>query len=100
MHHQQDLFRMGGLRAKMPITFWTMVIATLCIMGFPRTSGFFSKDEILYLAYLQEPRALRHGAGRGGLHGLLHVAADGPGLLGRAPGPPRLRARPREPGRP
>ena len=55
LHHQQDLFRMGGLKAKMPITFWTMVIATLCIMGFPGTSGFFSKDEILYLAYLKSP---------------------------------------------
>ncbi len=55
LHHQQDLFKMGGLKAKMPITFWTMVIATLCIMGFPGTSGFFSKDEILYLAYLKSP---------------------------------------------
>jgi len=55
LHHQQDLFRMGGLKAKMPVTFWTMVIATLCIMGFPGTSGFFSKDEILYLAFLKSP---------------------------------------------
>ena len=55
LHHQQDLFRMGGLKAKLPITFWTMLIATLCIMGFPGTSGFFSKDEILYLTYLKSP---------------------------------------------
>ena len=55
LHHQQDLFRMGGLKAKMPITFWTMLIATFCIMGFPGTSGFFSKDEILYLTYLKSP---------------------------------------------
>jgi len=55
MHHEQDLFKMGGLKAKMPITFWTMLIATLCIIGFPGTSGFASKDEILYLAYLQSP---------------------------------------------
>jgi NADH-quinone oxidoreductase subunit L len=55
MHHQQDLFRMGGLRSKMPVTFWTMVIATLCIMGFPGTSGFFSKDEILALAFAKSP---------------------------------------------
>ena len=55
LHHQQDLFKMGGLKAKMPITFWTMAIATLCIMGFPGTSGFFSKDEILYLAFLKSP---------------------------------------------
>ncbi len=55
LHHQQDLFKMGGLRNKLPITFWTMLIATLAIMGFPGFSGFFSKDEILYLAYLKSP---------------------------------------------
>ena len=55
LHHQQDLFRMGGLKARMPVTFWTMAVATLCIMGFPGTSGFFSKDEILYLAYQKSP---------------------------------------------
>ena len=55
MHHEQDLFKMGGLRAKMPITFWTMLVATLAIIGFPGTSGFASKDEILYLAYLKNP---------------------------------------------
>ena len=55
MHHEQDLFRMGGLKKKLPITFWTMLIATLCIMGIPGFSGFFSKDEILYLAFLKSP---------------------------------------------
>ncbi|MCE1229105.1 MAG: NADH-quinone oxidoreductase subunit L [Firmicutes bacterium] len=55
MHHEQDLFKMGGLRKKLPITFWTMLIGTLAIMGFPGFSGFFSKDEILYLAYLKSP---------------------------------------------
>jgi len=55
MHHEQDLFKMGGLKAKMPATFWTMLVATLAIIGFPGTSGFASKDEILYLAYLKNP---------------------------------------------
>ncbi len=55
MHHEQDLFKMGGLKAKTPITFATMFIATLAIMGFPPFSGFFSKDEILYLAFLKSP---------------------------------------------
>jgi len=55
MHHEQDLFKMGGLKAKMPLTFWTMLAATLAIIGFPGTSGFASKDEILYLAYLKSP---------------------------------------------
>ncbi len=55
LHHEQDLFRMGGLKKKLPITFITMLIATLAIMGLPPFSGFFSKDEILYLAFLKSP---------------------------------------------
>ena len=55
MHHEQDLFKMGGLKSKLPITFGTMLVATLAIIGFPGTSGFASKDEILYLAYLHNP---------------------------------------------
>ncbi len=48
-HHTdpQDIRNMGGLRAKMPVTFWTFVIYTLAISGVPLTSGFLSKDEIL-----------------------------------------------------
>jgi NADH-quinone oxidoreductase subunit L len=45
--HSQDIFEMGGLRKKMPITFWTFLIATLAIAGVPGFSGFFSKDMIL-----------------------------------------------------
>jgi NADH-quinone oxidoreductase subunit L len=55
MHHEQDLFKMGGLKNKTKITFITMLAGTVAIMGFPGTSGFFSKDEILYLAYLKSP---------------------------------------------
>jgi NADH-quinone oxidoreductase subunit L len=43
----QDIRTMGGLRRKMPVTFWTFVIYTLAISGVPLTSGFLSKDEIL-----------------------------------------------------
>jgi NADH-quinone oxidoreductase subunit L len=48
-HHTdpQDIRNMGGLKAKMPITFWTFVVFTLAISGVPFTSGFLSKDEIL-----------------------------------------------------
>jgi NADH-quinone oxidoreductase subunit L len=48
-HHTdaQDIRNMGGLRKKMPITFWTFVMFTLAISGVPLTSGFLSKDEIL-----------------------------------------------------
>jgi len=51
MSGEQDMRNMGGLRKKMPITFYTMVIATLAIVGFPGFSGFFSKDEILWKAF-------------------------------------------------
>jgi len=47
MHHEQDLRRMGGLRKYMPITFITAWAGTLALMGFPGTSGFYSKDAIL-----------------------------------------------------
>ena len=48
-HHTdaQDIRNMGGLRKKMPITFWTFLMYTLAISGIPLTSGFLSKDEIL-----------------------------------------------------
>ena len=51
MHHEQDMRKMGGLLKKMPITGWAFIFATLAIMGFPGTSGFFSKDEILEKAF-------------------------------------------------
>ena len=47
LHHEQDIWRMGGLRQKMPVTFWTFLIGTLALCGVPPLSGFFSKDEIL-----------------------------------------------------
>jgi NADH-quinone oxidoreductase subunit L len=50
MHHAQDLKDMGGLRRKMPVTFWTFVISTLALAGVPFTSGFLSKDAILLQA--------------------------------------------------
>jgi len=50
--HTNDMFKMGGLRKKMPITFWTFLIATLAISGVPLFSGFFSKDAILTSALI------------------------------------------------
>ena len=47
MGGEQDMRKMGGLRNKIPVTFWTMLMATLAIAGAPGFSGFFSKDEIL-----------------------------------------------------
>jgi NADH-quinone oxidoreductase subunit L len=48
----QDMRNMGGMRKYMPLTYWTFVAATCAIAGLPLTSGFFSKDEILYRAYV------------------------------------------------
>ncbi|MBV5316653.1 MAG: NADH-quinone oxidoreductase subunit L [Desulfobulbaceae bacterium] len=50
LHHQQNIWKMGGLKSKMPKTYFTMVIGALALSGCPPFSGFFSKDEILYSA--------------------------------------------------
>ena len=52
---EQDMRNMGGLRAKLPVTFATMLIGTLAISGLPPFAGFFSKDEILAHVYEQNP---------------------------------------------
>jgi len=52
LHGQQDIFKMGGLRKKMPVTSLTFLVSTLAIAGIPPLSGFFSKDEILTSAFL------------------------------------------------
>ncbi len=52
MHHEQDIMKMGGLKKYMPITYRTFFIGTLAISGIPFLSGFFSKDEILWFAFL------------------------------------------------
>lgn len=52
MHHEQDVKYMGGLKKYMPITYWTFLLASLSISGVPGLAGFFSKDEILAMAYV------------------------------------------------
>ena len=49
---EQDMRNMGGLRKKLPVTFWTMTAAVFAIAGFFPFAGFFSKDAILYAAFL------------------------------------------------
>jgi len=52
---EQDMRNMGGLRKKIPVTFWTLMCAAVAISGVPPTSGFFSKDAILVAAYHHAP---------------------------------------------
>src|SRR5687768_13077217 len=47
MHHEQDIRKMGGLSKYLPITYWTSVVGTLALIGFPGFSGFFSKDALI-----------------------------------------------------
>jgi len=47
MHHEQDIRKMGGIKKYMPITYWTALIGSLALIGFPGSSGFFSKDLLI-----------------------------------------------------
>jgi NADH-quinone oxidoreductase subunit L len=58
MHHEQDVFKMGGLRSRLPFTFAVMLIGALALSAFPFTSGYYSKDQILHLAYATGHRDL------------------------------------------
>ena len=52
LHHEQDFRKMGGLKDKLPVTYWTFVIGSLALAGFPLTAGFFSKDELLLSSWM------------------------------------------------
>lgn len=55
MHHEQDMFKMGGLRKRLPVVFWTFLIGAMSLSALPLVSaGFFSKDLILYDVWASE----------------------------------------------
>ncbi len=54
MHHEQDIRNMGGLKDKIPFTYFAMVIGTLALTGFPLTAGYFSKDAIIESAFVSQ----------------------------------------------
>ncbi len=55
LHEEQDIWRMGGLVKKIPLTFWTFAIGMLALIGCPPFAGFFSKDYVLSVAYAYHP---------------------------------------------
>jgi NADH-quinone oxidoreductase subunit L len=54
LHHEQDIWKMGNLRKKMPVTYWTFLVGTLALAGMIPFSGFYSKDAILAKAIEQQ----------------------------------------------
>src|SRR5450631_4315111 len=61
MHHEQDMRKMGGLKARMPVTYWTSLIGALALIGTPFFSGFYSKDALIDAVH----GSTRFGAGYG-----------------------------------
>ncbi|MCH7538186.1 MAG: NADH-quinone oxidoreductase subunit L [Proteobacteria bacterium] len=68
MHHEQDIRKMGGIRKYMPITYWTALIGSLALIGFPGSSGFFSKDLLI------EAIAESHWQGQGAVYWISYLS--------------------------
>ena len=68
MHHEQDIRKMGGLIKYMPITYWTALIGSLALIGFPGSGGFFSKD--LLIEAVRES----HWEGQGAIYWIAYLS--------------------------
>ena len=55
LHHEQDMRHMGGLKDSLPVTYWTFLVGSLALAGFPLTAGFFSKDDLLVSSWSAGP---------------------------------------------
>lgn len=53
LHHEHNIFKMGGLRKRLPVVFWSFLIGSAALAALPFTSGFYSKDQILLAAWQQ-----------------------------------------------
>ena len=69
LHHEHNIFRMGGLRTRLPVVFWSFMIGSAALAALPFTSGFYSKDAILLSAWEQPD--IGHWLWAGGLLGAL-----------------------------
>jgi len=74
MHHNENMWDMGGLKDKMPVTYWTFLSGSLALAGIVPFAGFWSKDEVLF-------EALIHGFGTDGALGTVYLLAYAMGLL-------------------
>ena len=84
LHHEQNIWKMGGLAGKLRMTFLTFAIGTLALIGFPPFSGFFSKDAILALAYEHNRVDFLHWSFHSIPHRILHGASGYRGVLWKA----------------